>query len=267
MPGRLTGIRARLRRWRRPGERVLVNAPQTVGIAAPGGAIGRPARQSAAHERRAARRVTRQHARTFSVACRLLPARVRGDVYLLYSVLRGLDDLVDEGHPDGPERVAAVAAWAAGSDGGAHTPEGRRLAALAERHPIDRAVVADFCDGMRTDLARGGFSSEAELDLYSYRVAGTVGIIVGQLLGMPATPDACAAAAALGMAMQRTTILRDLDEDAAAGRCYVSAEAVRGRPDRARRRAVPSRAERHRPPARRPQRHSRRGGNVPRDSP
>ena len=61
-----------------------------------------------------ARATTRRVARTFALACRLLPRDVRDDVYLLYLVFRTLDDLVDEGRPEAAERVAAVEAWAAG---------------------------------------------------------------------------------------------------------------------------------------------------------
>jgi phytoene desaturase len=48
-----------------------------------------------------ARATTNRVARTFSIACRLLPRELRDDVYLLYLVFRTLDDLVDDGMPDG----------------------------------------------------------------------------------------------------------------------------------------------------------------------
>ena len=64
-----------------------------------------------------ARDTTQRVARTFGLACRLLPRAVRTDVYLLYLVFRTLDDLVDEGEPDAAERVAAVDDWAHGRAG------------------------------------------------------------------------------------------------------------------------------------------------------
>ena len=54
-----------------------------------------------------ARDTTRRVARTFALACRMLPRDLRDDVYLLYLVFRTLDDLVDEGRPAAPARVAA----------------------------------------------------------------------------------------------------------------------------------------------------------------
>jgi phytoene synthase len=172
-----------------------------------------------------ARATTNRVARTFSLACRLLPREIRGDVYLLYLVFRSLDDLVDEARPEAAARVAAVAAWARGEA----VPDTREVAILEDlvlRHPLPRDAIADFCEGMRWDLERRAFATEEELDAYCYRVAGTVGIVMAALLGTTDDARARPAAKALGMAMQRTNILRDLDEDGAAGRSYLAREVV-----------------------------------------
>jgi phytoene synthase len=170
-----------------------------------------------------ARATTNRVARTFSLACRLLPRGVREDVYLLYLVFRSLDDLVDEGRPEAAARVAAVEAWAHG----ASVPGTREVAILEDlalRHRLPRAALADFCEGMRWDLEGRSFATEDELDAYCYRVAGTVGVVMAAVLGTTDDARARPAAAALGMAMQRTNILRDLDEDGAAGRTYLAQE-------------------------------------------
>ena len=172
-----------------------------------------------------ARATTNRVARTFSWACRLLPRELRDDVYVLYLVLRTLDDLVDDGAPDAAVRVAAVDAWACGA-AGPDTPEVRALATLAERHRLAREPFAEFCAGMRHDLDPVPLVSEADVDRYCFRVAGTVGMVMADLLGTRDAAAARPAAAALGMAMQRTNILRDLDEDRAAGRLYVARDAI-----------------------------------------
>lgn len=173
----------------------------------------------------AAKETTRRVARTFALACRLLPRDVRDDVYLLYLVFRTLDDAVDDGEPDAVARLAAVEAWAAGSPADA-SREVRLLEALAQRHPLPRAPFADFCAGMRDDLAGTPILDEIDLDRYCYRVAGTVGIVMAHVLGMHDAERALPAAAALGMAMQRTNILRDIDEDLSAGRVYVARDTL-----------------------------------------
>ena len=170
-----------------------------------------------------ARATTRRVARTFAMACRLLPRGVRDDVYRLYLVFRTLDDLVDDRDPAAPGRVTAVEAWARGGPPG--SPEARLLATLDARRPLPREALLDFCRGMRDDLAGRPIATEEELDRYCYRVAGTVGVVMAALFGTT-RPGAERQAAALGMAMQRTNILRDIDEDLAYGRIYLARETV-----------------------------------------
>ena len=171
-----------------------------------------------------ARDTTRRVARTFALACRLLPRSVRDDVYRLYLVFRVLDDLVDFGDPRASGRVGAVEAWCAG--GPALTQETEILEDLAERYALPRDALLAFCRGMRDDLEGTPISTEEELDTYCYRVAGTVGVVMTAILGTRGGVDASRAASALGMAMQRTNILRDIDEDMAHGRIYLAADTV-----------------------------------------
>ena len=300
------GLRARVRRRRRqrvrgradaPSVRLLPRAqprragalPRRRGNASGRGDPGRAARGRGDGRPRAgggdpvtstlvlARSTTNRVARTFSLACRLLPRGVRDDVYLLYLVFRTLDDLVDEGRPDAPERVGAVEAWAAGEPA-EPTLEVRILESLAARHDLPRQALSDFCAGMRQDLVGADFLTEADVDRYCYRVAGTVGLVMASVLGTVRFDRARPAAAALGMAMQRTNILRDIDEDAANGRVYVAREAIlrcgglepgrrellAARPDPARRRAVRARPGGDRRPAPGQPRDRRRGRDVPR---
>jgi 15-cis-phytoene synthase len=195
-----------------------------VGVSAPRRPPGaRPAPGPPAAEP-AGRSVMARRASSFTAAARLLAPALRDDVELAYGVFRSLDDLVDDGAPDAASRVAAVAAWAT-SASGPMTPETQVLDRLARRHPIPRDAVADFCAGMRHDLAHTGVPTERDVDRYCYRVAGTVGLVMAALLGAPADEETRACAISLGIAMQRTNILRDIDEDAAAGRIYISDEA------------------------------------------
>jgi phytoene synthase len=91
---------------------------------------------------------------------------------------------------------------------------------------LPREAIGEFCAGMRQDLARETFATEADVDRYCFRVAGTVGLVMTSVLGARDPERARPAAAALGMAMQRTNILRDIDEDAAGGRVYLAQEAL-----------------------------------------
>jgi phytoene synthase len=169
--------------------------------------------------------VTKHHAHTFALATRLLPRDLRDDVYLLYLVCRRLDDLVDEHHHEAARRLAEVRAWAGG--GPATGREEQILEGLVERYPrMPKEAIADFCDGQAFDLDPAPIQTEAELDRYAYQVAGTVGRLMVAMLD-PLTPEADDSGRALGIAMQRTNILRDIDEDLVNGRVYIPAETQR----------------------------------------
>ena len=162
-------------------------------------------------------------ARTFSLAARLLPATVRDDVVLLYLVLRTLDDLVDERSPDAAAAIAAVELWLVTDE-----PTSREttiLADLSDRYGLPRPALVAFLQGMRDDLEPPRIETEGDLDVYCYRVAGCVGELMASILGVW-DEQAWACARALGNAMQRTNILRDVDEDLANGRVYLARETL-----------------------------------------
>ncbi len=177
-------------------------------------------------------------ARSFALAARFLPREVRDDINLLYLALRRLDDLVDLEAPSGSaqradaqQRLAAIRTWL--STGAVADAGGDELAIfvdLQRRTPtLPTDAIGAFLDGMESDLAGPVMESDADLDLYCYQVAGTVGRLMAALLGVRGGDDAQAdrAARALGAAMQRTNILRDIDEDLANGRVYLPATALR----------------------------------------
>jgi phytoene synthase len=84
-----------------------------------------------------------------------------------------------------------------------------------QREPLDALL-----DGMFMDVEPHDFGDEAELRTYCERVASAVGRACLPVLG--ARGDAATAFAdSLGRALQLTNILRDLREDARAGRTYV----------------------------------------------
>lgn len=161
---------------------------------------------------------------TFGEGVRLLPGVLQDDVRQLYYVLRTIDDLVDDAHPDAPSRLGAVERWAHGTR--ATTKETTILNGLAARHDFDLAALLEFCDGMRHDLAGKEVANEAALERYCQQAGGSVGVLLAGLLGGE-SPECTSKMATLGRAMQRTNILRDIDDDYANGRVYIAKTTIR----------------------------------------
>jgi phytoene synthase len=155
---------------------------------------------------------------TFTPGMRLLQGKLRTDVYRLYHILRTLDDLVDEDQSDAPQRVRAVERWALGER--VESPETRILAELLQCYKLSPQALLDFCQAMRHDITRAVIQTEGDLELYCQRAGGAVGHMIAQLLGTG--PEGEAGMATLGRAVQRTNILRDIDDDVTRGRVYIA---------------------------------------------
>ena len=89
---------------------------------------------------------------------------------------------------------------------------------------ISTNIIYDLFDGVESDLKeRVEFKTEKELLIYSYRVAGTVGLMMAKILKVK-KEIAFKAAIDLGIAMQLTNISRDVIEDQNLNRHYINPE-------------------------------------------
>jgi len=87
---------------------------------------------------------------------------------------------------------------------------------------ISKKIVYDLFDGIESDLNNEvKINSKKELLIYSYRVAGTVGLMMAKILGVK-KKNSLKAAINLGIAMQLTNIGRDVIEDNTKNRKYIN---------------------------------------------
>jgi len=92
---------------------------------------------------------------------------------------------------------------------------------LEKNYDISKNIINDLFDGIESDIKETvKFKSEKDLLLYSYRVAGTVGLMMAKILGVK-TITSLKAAINLGVAMQLTNISRDVVEDSINNRFYI----------------------------------------------
>jgi phytoene synthase len=107
------------------------------------------------------------------------------------------------------------------------------MADVIQRYPQPLEPYLEMIEGQRMDLNQHRYATFADLECYCYRVAGTVGLMTQEVMGLdPAyisapwssKPNTSDAAVALGIANQLTNILRDVGEDRARGRIYLPQE-------------------------------------------
>jgi phytoene synthase len=169
----------------------------------------------------ASRRVLRTRARTFALASAFLPARVRLEAAVVYAWCRRADDAVDESlDPAAALRGIQADLHAVYAGGRLEDPVLAAFQAVVDEHRIPRAYPDALLEGMASDLGLVRYDRLDDLLEYAYRVAGTVGLMMGHVMGVT-DARALRHAAHLGMAMQLTNICRDLAEDWDRGRLYV----------------------------------------------
>ncbi len=193
--------------------------------------VGEPSAVRAGYRR--AHTLTRQHARSFHFASWALGGARRHGALALYAFCRRLDDMVDEPEAgaDVAERLArarhlvtaihgTVPLEAAEIPPPFHPDEVAALRDTIRRFAIPEQPFQELIAGIEMDLTIRRYPDWPALDLYCYRVAGTVGLMMAPLLGYE-DPAALRPAADLGRAMQLTNILRDVGEDLQRGRIYL----------------------------------------------
>ncbi len=92
---------------------------------------------------------------------------------------------------------------------------------VIEDNNISKKVVLDLFDGVETDLTENvKIKSKKDLLVYSYRVAGTVGLMMSKIFKVN-NKESLKGAIDLGIAMQLTNIARDVIEDKNRNREYI----------------------------------------------
>ncbi len=170
--------------------------------------------------------VMRRKSKSFYFSTRILPRAKREAIEALYGVCRFADDAADE--PDIPREVrlrilAGVERDLSMLRAVGHISPAPWFPALhdaLERFSIAIDDLLLLVHGCRSDVDGVHIRCVEELETYSAAVAGTVGRCAMPVLGAH-DEDSLRRAERLGIAMQFTNVLRDVEEDRRMGRNYM----------------------------------------------
>ena len=183
------------------------------------------------------RKETQQWAKTFYLGTLLLPQEKRKAIWAIYVWCRRTDEIMDSveaSNKSQNELSDNLDEWEENTKnvfkGNIKSELDSVLLDTIEKYPQSIQPYLDMIDGQRMDLNKFRYKDFDELKLYCYRVAGTVGLMTQNVMGIDsaytsapwsAMPDPSEAAVALGIANQLTNILRDVGEDRHRGRIYL----------------------------------------------
>jgi phytoene synthase len=167
--------------------------------------------------------ITRRSGSSFASTFWMLPKPKRNALHAIYAFCRLADDIADDPEIAG-DRTALLARWREELDdafrGKAKRGVSVALSDAIERFRLPERVFLDLLAGVEFDLANGPIETFDDLQLYCYRVASTVGLLVVRILGYE-NPRSLEFAETLGIAVQLTNVLRDVGGDASTGRIYL----------------------------------------------
>ena len=163
-----------------------------------------------------------------------LPKNIYHDCSKLYAFCRVLDDLVDE-KIDIELRTKRFSkikdvfeeSYKKASDDKKLVDQNEyglivnNMVTIADSKNIKKIILDDLIEGVGSDLkSKVYLRSVKDLLIYSYRVAGTVGLMMAKILNVNDTRS-LKGAIDLGIAMQLTNIARDVIEDKKMNRQYI----------------------------------------------
>ena len=163
----------------------------------------------------------KKHAKSFYWASFFLSKETFNKCSSLYNFCRTLDDIVDDNNKLEIKKHNFLQFKKNFMNKDLNDPIIKEMWSIINSEKISEKVVTDLFDGVETDLEeKVRINSKKELLVYSYRVAGTVGLMMSKILKVK-DKEALKGAVDLGIAMQLTNIARDVCEDRDRNRQYI----------------------------------------------
>jgi len=165
-----------------------------------------------------------KHAKSFSWAGFFLSKETFRKCSILYDFCRTIDDIADEDDRLDIKKEKFLEFKSGFKNKNFSNNIIKNIHKLLEEEGISHKIVNDLFDGVESDLKNEvNLNTKKDLLIYSYRVAGTVGLMMAKILKVK-NQQSLRCAVDLGVAMQLTNISRDVIEDNDKNRTYIKAD-------------------------------------------
>ncbi|MDA9091772.1 squalene/phytoene synthase family protein [Pelagibacteraceae bacterium] len=162
-----------------------------------------------------------KHAKSFSWAGFFLSKETFGKCSVLYDFCRTVDDIADGDDLLDFKKKKFSEFKSEFKNKKISNNIVKNIHNLLEEEDISHKIIDDLFDGVETDLRNiVNLNTRKDLLIYSYQVAGTVGLMMAKILKVK-DRQSLRCAIDLGVAMQLTNIARDVVEDKKRNRSYI----------------------------------------------
>ena len=162
------------------------------------------------------------YAKSFSWAGFFLPKQTYQKCSALYDFCRIVDNIADDDDAIESKKNKFKNFESNFNNKNFDNPIIKNMWELIDEFNISLKIINDLFEGIKSDIKeRVKLNSKKELLIYSYRVAGTVGLLMAKILKVR-KKSSLMSAIDLGIAMQLTNISRDVAEDLNNNRSYIN---------------------------------------------
>ena len=162
------------------------------------------------------------YAKSFNWAGFFLPKKIYNKCSALYDFCREADNIADDKNKIEVKKDNFIKFRNNFVNKNYNDPVIKNMWDLINEFSISTKIVDDLFEGINSDIKENvQLNSKKELLIYSYRVAGTVGLMMAKILNVR-KQQSLKSAIDLGIAMQLTNISRDLMEDKRNNRSYIN---------------------------------------------
>ena len=162
------------------------------------------------------------YAKSFSWAGFFLPKKTYEKCSALYDFCREADNIADDENKIEVKKDNFIKFRNSFVNKNYDDPVINNMWKLINEFSISTKIVDDLFEGINSDIKESvKLNSKKELLIYSYRVAGTVGLMMAKILNVH-KEQSLKSAIDLGIAMQLTNISRDVIEDKKNNRFYIN---------------------------------------------
>ena len=162
------------------------------------------------------------YAKSFNWAGFFLPKKTYEKCSALYDFCREADNIADDENNIEIKKDNFIKFKKNFADKNYDDPVIKNMWGLINEFSISTKIVDDLFEGINSDIKENvKLNSKKELLIYSYRVAGTVGLMMAKILNVH-KEQSLKSAIDLGIAMQLTNISRDVMEDKKNNRFYIN---------------------------------------------
>ena len=162
------------------------------------------------------------YAKSFNWAGFFLPKKTYQKCSALYDFCRVVDNIVDDDDTIESKKNKFNNFERNFNNKNFDDPIIKNMWDLVDEFNISLIIIDDLFEGIKSDIKeKVKLNSKKELLIYSYRVAGTVGLLMAKILKV-SKKSSLMSAIDLGIAMQLTNISRDVVEDLNNNRSYIN---------------------------------------------